>query len=413
MSIARSDSGGIAHRERLHMECLSSRDRVLAVLRYEEPDHVPLLFNTFGFRPPPHLRWADDDEEVRSWLSIGLDALFHVSPPNAFHPDVEVREWVEPAEGDRNPCMIKEYDTPAGVLRQEVYRTDDWCTSDWPGHAGDSIRLFDDYNTPRYRKPAIEAEEDLAKLRYLLHPISPRAEEQFRQHAAQVARRAEELGVLLVGNGAVGGDAVTWLCGAQGAITLAVDRPAMFDELMDIIHGWDKRNVETLLDTPVDLIMRRGYYEGTSMWSPELFDRHLLPRLKELVDIAHQADRPMGYTMSVGYMPLLDALAEVGYDVHYLLDPVATDLPVDLPRIKSAFNGKTAIIGGLNEHITLERGTRDEIRQEVFDAVSILGSGGGLALSPAEGIFSSTPWESIETLIEAWKEVRDYPIATD
>jgi hypothetical protein len=40
--------------------------------------------------------------------------------------------------------------------------------------------------------------------------------------------------------------------------------------------------------------------------------------------------------------------------------------------------------------------------------VRLLGLNGGLALSPAEGIFLSTPWESIETLIEAWQEVRDY-----
>jgi hypothetical protein len=389
---------------------MSSRDRMLAVLRYQEPDHVPLLFNTFGFRPPPHLRWSNDDEEVEAWLSIGLDAMLHVSPPIASHPDVTVREWMEPAEGGEDPCMIKEYDTPAGVLRQEVYRTDDWSSSDWPGHSVDKIRLFDDYNTPRYRKPAIETEDDLAALRYLLDPLPPETLERFRREAAQTAARARDMGVLLVGNGAVGGDAVTWLCGAEGAIQLAVDRPAMFGELMDIIHEWDMRNVEILLDTDVDLIMRRGYYEGTSMWSPALFKRFFQPRLKELVDLAHQADRLIGYTMSVGYMPILDMLAEVGYDAHYLLDPISTDMPVDLARIKSAFANKTAIVGALNEHITLERGTRDQIRREVFDTVSLLGSGGGLALSPAEGIFASTPWHSIETLIEAWREVRDYPL---
>ena len=108
-------------------------------------------------------------------------------------------------------------------------------------------------------------------------------------------------------------------------------------------------------------------------------------------------------------MPLLDSFLEAGYDVHHLMDPIAGGGPVDLRAVKSRFDGKIAIIGGLNEHITLERGTRQEIRQEVFDAVEMLGAGGGLALSPAEGIFASTPWESIEILIEAWKEVRDYP----
>ncbi len=369
---------------------------------------MPLVFNTFGFRPPPHLKWSNEDEEAQAWLSIGLDAMFHVNPPIAAQPDDTIREWVEPAQGDKDPCMVKEYDTPAGVLRQEVYLTDDWKTEDWPGHTGESIRLFDDYNTPRYRKPAIETEDDIEKLRYLLRPASPETIDGFHQHASQVAKRADELGILLVGNGAVGGDAVSWLCGAEAAITMAVDRPQMFDDLMDVINEWDVRDIGTLLDTPVDLIMRRGYYEGTSMWSPALFERFFLPRLKEQVELAHQGDRHIGYTMSVGYMPLLDMLAQVGYDAHHLLDPVTTDMPVDLHRVKTAFNGKTAVIGGLNAHITLESGTRDDIRQQVFGSVSILGEGGGLGLSPAEGIFASTPWQSIETLIEAWHEVRDY-----
>ncbi|GAG29960.1 unnamed protein product, partial [marine sediment metagenome] len=60
--------------------------------------------------------------------------------------------------------------------------------------------------------------------------------------------------------------------------------------------------------------------------------------------------------------------------------------------------------------ITLGRGTREQIRQEVFDAVQILGPGGGLALTPAEAIYASTPWASVEAVIDAWKEVRDYPI---
>ena len=106
----------------------------------------------------------------------------------------------------------------------------------------------------------------------------------------------------------------------------------------------------------------------------------------------------------------MDILVEIGYDVHYLLDPIPNGVRIDLARLKSAVNGKIAIVGGLNTPITLERGTRQQIRQEVCDAVQMLGRGGGLALTPAEAIFASTPWESIETVIDAWKEICDYPI---
>ena len=110
-------------------------------------------------------------------------------------------------------------------------------------------------------------------------------------------------------------------------------------------------------------------------------------------------------------MPLLDQLVGIGYDLHYLLDPLPDGSPIDLHAIKARMDGKIAVAGGLNSPITLERGTRDQIRQEVHDAVQALGAGGGLALTPAEAIFSTTPWASIETVMEAWREVRDYPLA--
>lgn len=391
---------------------LSSRDRMLAVIRYEEPDHVPLLFSSFGFRPPPHLRWSNEIEEAKAWLSIGLDAWLSVSPPHRLHADVRVREWQETPQGERWPVMVKEYATPVGVFRQEVFRTDDWLAPDWPTHTDPTagLRLFDDYNVPRYRRCPIETEEDLDRLRYLLGPLAGSALSEFRERVAAVARQAEALGVLLVGQGSCGTDAAIWLCGVQNLLLMALDRPAIFEALLDIIHEWDRRNVEALLDTPVDFIVRRGYYEGTSFWSPDLFRRFFAPRIKELTNLVHQADRPMGYTMSVGAVPLLDQFVEIAYDAHVLLDPIPQGVRIDLARTKSALNKKIAVIGGLNAPITLERGTRQDIRREVFDAVQTLGPGGGLALLPAEAIYASTPWQSIEWLIEAWKEVREYPI---
>ena len=396
------------------MKELSSRERMRLVLRYQEPDHVPLVFRSFGFEAPPAIRWSNAIEEARAWLSIGVDAWLQVGVPTRPHPAVAVRQWQETAEGARWPVLVKEYDTPAGVLRQEVYRTEDWISPDWPTHRGGSegVELFDDYNVARYRRCAIGAEEDLEKLRFLLHPLSDSGVSELRETVAATARQAEEMGVLLVGNGSSGTDAAIWLCGVDALLFMAMDHPDMFSALLDIIHDWDKRNVEILLDTPVDLVMRRGYYEGCSLWSPALFRQFFLPRIKELADTVHQADRFMGYTMSVGVMPLLDALAEAAYDAHHLLDPLPVGGRAGLAEVKRALDGKVAVIGGLNAPVTLGRGTRKEISQEVLDAVQVLGPGGGLALTPAEAIFASTPWESVEAVIDAWKEVRDYPGAT-
>jgi len=401
------------------MSKLSSKERLLSTIRYDVTDHVPLIFRTFGVNPPPDLAWSNQYKEAQTWLSLGTDAWLEVSLPQTFHPDVTVREWEEVIPGERWALMVKAYDTPAGVLRQEVYRTDDWVSPDWPMHksAGDGIQLsggggiqlFDDYNVPRSRKHAIETEDDMQKLRYLLHPPSDETIARFQEKVDAVAQQADELGVPIVGWGSSGTDAVTWLCGVEGMVLMALDQPDAFNELLDIVHAWDIRTTEILLDTPVDIIIRRGFYEGTTFWSPALYRQHFAPRIKELTTLVHQGDRLMTYIMSVGFLPLLDTLVEIGYDAHYLLDPIAGGAHIDLRRVKSVFDKKVAVIGGLNEPVTLEQGTREQIRQEVSDAIQHLGPGGGLALCAAEAVVASTPWESIETVIEVWKEIRDIP----
>jgi hypothetical protein len=124
--------------------------------------------------------------------------------------------------------------------------------------------------------------------------------------------------------------------------------------------------------------------------------------------MAHQADRLMGYVMSTGFMPMLDSLVETGYDVHFYIDPVMGGAGADLRKVKQTFDKKVAVVGGVNTAVTLEQGTPEEIRQAVLDAIDILAPGGGLILAPVDSLNGTTTWSSVETLIAAWKEVRDY-----
>jgi hypothetical protein len=214
---------------------------MLAVLNHQEPDHVPLLFNPFGFKPPSHLQWSTAEERVKAWASLGVDDWLVVhAPSHTYHPDVKVRQWKETISGERWPCMIAEYDTPAGMLRQEVFETDDWMTSDWPSHGSSEISLLDDYNVPRYRSPTIETEADLEKLAYLLGPVSDEDITRFHKEAAGVGRRAAELGVLMIGYGPTGADTVQWLCGPEASILMAMDRPDLFDALMQVVQERDR-----------------------------------------------------------------------------------------------------------------------------------------------------------------------------
>jgi hypothetical protein len=384
---------------------ISSRERMLAALRYEQSDYIPFYSNSFGFMPPAPYQWANQIQEAEVWLSLGVDPLLKISTPTVFDASVTVRHWEETLPGERWPLMVKEYNTPAGVIRQEVWKTDDWISEDWPGHKGEDnegLNLIDDYNVVRSRKFAVETEADLARLKYLLAPLEGDGLKELREHAAELFKQAQRLGVAVEGEASRGVDMVTWMCGVDGMVMMAMDKPDLFEAVLDVIHAWDMRNTEMLLETPVDIVIRRGWYEGTAFWSPKIFKKFFLPRIRQLSDMVHSAGRLMGFKNSTGFMPMLDLYIQTGIDVHYFVDPIMGGTGVDLRKIKAAYDHKIAVIGGVSAAVTLERGTPEEIRQAVNDAIDQLGPN-GLVLSPVDSLNASTPWASVQCMIEAWK----------
>lgn len=384
---------------------MNSRERFLTAIACGVPDRVPLHFREFGFRPPEDLRWRDEFERVERWAGLGVDPTLDVSCPWSMHPDVRTRSRREaPSVEEPYPLLHKEYETPAGVMTQIVRKADDDLGPGWPRQS-EEVQLFSDFNVPRYIKPAVTGPEDLPKLRYIL--CEPTAEQtaRFRAHMKRVREFADAHGTLTVGWGPSGMDAAIWLCGVEGAILAAVDDPVYFHELLDIIQEWDKTRCRLLLDEGVDLVNRRAWYDTTDFWSPPLYRCFIAPRLKELADIVHDADRKLAYTMTAGIMPVLDMFKEIGFDLLFYVDPVQGG--VDLRVVKQKLGGHIAVHGGLNAAVTMGRGSRDEIRREVFNAVEILAPGGGFILSP-DCMFPDTPWESVETVIEAWREVCAY-----
>jgi uroporphyrinogen-III decarboxylase len=88
----------------------------------------------------------------------------------------------------------------------------------------------------------------------------------------------------------------------------------------------------------------------------------------------------------------------------YYVDPARSR--TDLSVVKEKFGDRIALAGGVSAAVTLDHGSLEEIRQAVRTAVCKLGPG-GFILAPVDSIFPDTPWSNVETMIEAWREVRD------
>jgi len=413
---------------------LTSRERLLAAIRHEKPDYVPMYCWCFGFPAPPQLRWErnghevahwytmrlefihtlperwtveDDFERVLRWFGLGVDDVLEVSLPPGIHPEVRVRDWKEPpTQAEPHGLLCREYETPVGPLRHVVRRTEEKSGPGWvvqPEH----VPLVEDMNIPRGVKHLVTGPEDLPKLRYILREPSPDQLAAYRERMKLVRRFAQQHEVLVQGWGPLGMDGTVYFCGVEGAVMAAMTQPDFFQQMIDIIDEFDRRVTGMMLDVGgVDLFVQRGWFSALDFWSPPLFRQFVSPKLKELAEIVHQAGNLFGYTMTRGASTMAEDLLAAGVDLLYYVDPVQDK--TDLTEVKRRFRGRLAATGGVDSAAILRGGSKTEIRRAVHTAVQQLGPT-GFILAPVDGLFPDTPWSSVEAMIEAWREVRDIP----
>jgi len=374
-------------------------------------DYIPCCFMIFGAMRDAS---KDTEEFIQRQLDLGLDAMILVpvrSPrtgtdhadlpglPVRFHPDVQIREWKDRPPGSRYPVLHKEYITPDGTLDAEVDQTEDWPY-------GDHLPFLDDYLIPRAHTLPVTGPDDLKPLSHLL--TSPSDDEilAFRTACVEARELAEDKDVLIWGGWGSVSDLAGWLCGLRELPFMAIDQPAFMHELIEFIATWNRRRMEIFLDAGVDLFIRRGWYEGAHFWSPPMYREFIFPTLQADVEQAHEKGVLFGYIMTTGTMPLVDMIMEAGVDVLIGVDPVQ-DTQMDMRLLKDKTRGRMALWGGVNGFLTVERGTKEEIRAAVSEAIRTLGPE-GFILSPVDNVrdTSDATWERVLTFVEAWKAGR-------
>jgi hypothetical protein len=100
---------------------------------------------------------------------------------------------------------------------------------------------------------------------------------------------------------------------------------------------------------------------------------------------------------------MLDLFLEAGIDVLIGIDPVQ-GTHTDMSLIKTKAGTKMCFWGGVSGAITIERGTEQEIRQAISQAISTLGPT-GFVLSPVDNITEDQPktWQNIDVFIDEWQ----------
>ncbi len=391
------------------MTIMNSRQRLINAIQLQENDRSPCCFMSFTAL---RKRMQDDWYAVaRAELEMGLDPMLFIPTlprsqrldhpdlrglPIRFHSEVKTREWKEFGVMGAQ-ILNKEYTTPAGKLNTRIQLSEDWPH-------GIHIPFIDDYQVPRSQKPLITGPDDLPALRYLLQPPHPDDIAAFIQETERALAFTKETPVLLAGGWGVGMDMANWLCGMQDLMIMIIERPDFVDEILEMIHQWNKQRMQVVLSAPIDLYIRRAWYEGCDFVTPRFYRRSILPRLKAEVDLAHQHGVKFGYICSSGTKPMLDEYLKAGIDVLIGIDPVQ-GTHTDMSLMKEKLGSQICLWGGVSAAVTVERGTEDEVRSSVREALRILGPS-GFILSPVDNITldESRTWDNIAIFIDEWRK---------
>ena len=376
----------------------SSRDRVLQALAFRPTDYVPCCFSAFSAL---RQKCASQREFVERQLAMGLDVVVDFGElPVAHHPSVRNRQWREEVPGSPYPVLHSQYTTPAGTLSRTVHTSADW-------EHGNEVPFLSDFNIARSSKQLVSGADSLEALAYLLAMPTEAEKKAYAERAAASRRLAAEKGLVVMAGVSQHGDFACWLSGIQELALMAYDHPDFLSRYLALIERWNRERLAVVLSQKPDILVRRGWYENADFWSPDIYRRFLLPGLRRDAEQAHAAGARLGYIVSCSSMPLLDSFLEAGVDVLMGVDP-AQDRMMDLRVLKQRTQGRMALWGGVCGYLTMEKGSAEDIRRQVRNALSVLGPGSGLLLAPVTNVRADTPTtrRNVEAMVDEWKRVR-------
>jgi uroporphyrinogen decarboxylase len=350
---------------------LNSRERFLISLRNGKPDRVPLidwLFSQRLFKDTlgivPDCLYGD--LAVRCGRAIGHDAV-----------------WIP-------------FGGYAGTSNAKGVYQDEWGTTyqkdlevSWP------IDAPIDY--------PIKSPGDLAAF------SPPNAAKAGRLDELRKGIR-EAKGELAILGGVTGPFTTAWmLLGYERLCHWVYEYPQLVKEIFEIAVEYYQEAADQMIRLGVDAVMVAedlGYSSGL-FWSPGLYQEHLFPFLRELIERIRSKNVPIVLHCDGNINEILKDLVSMKIDA---LNPIERKACMDIEKVKRDWGKKIALIGNLDLVHLLPNGTPAEVMTQVKDLIETVGTDGGYIVASEHSLNQNIPLENILAIRDAVQKYGGYPI---
>ena len=191
-------------------------------------------------------------------------------------------------------------------------------------------------------------------------------------------------------------------------LLMLVDDPGLADLLL---RAHTKRAIEysrVLVAAGVDAILiNADYCHNKGPWvSPSMFERFVLPRLREQVEACHAAGvYAIKHTDGLTWK-LLDMMVDAGIDGLHGIQP---GIGMDMRTLKERYGSRITLFGAVDCD-TLVTGTPQDVAREVEYCLRYAAPGGGLVLTSSNSIQAGSRYDNYLAMLRTARALGGYPL---
>jgi len=204
-------------------------------------------------------------------------------------------------------------------------------------------------------------------------------------------------------------DFARFMRGTEPFLMDMASAPEMAEVLLDKVNGLAIAFFEECFKAAGDRF--DGVYLGDDfgtqqglLMSPQMWRRLIRPRYELLLSVIKARGKKYCHHTCGGVREIIPDLIAMGVDVLNPIQPLAAGM--DPAELGEQFGEQITFYGGIDEQRTLPRGTPADVRREVLQRISTLGSHGGYIIAPSHAFQPDTPLENVLAVYETVLEKR-------